>query len=935
MGSEAKARPQSRLDSTVMKSLISSFSIVLALAGAAVAQDAPFAPDTPEPGSVEAIARYTTEKRFLSPWVAYVPESDTVPSPGDYLGHLAGAPGELTHTEQIYGYFRELAKASDRVSVSVLGTTEEGREILLAAIADEDGIRRLDEWKAATAALSDPRLTTPEQAERLAAAARPIYYLNAGLHSSETGPPEMVMELAYRLAVSSQPMIRRIRERLVVLINPVSEPDGRDKQVDWFYRHLKGKTDYDRLPPKSPPFWGHYVFHDNNRDTHQASLAITQAVHRMFHDYHPTVVHDLHESIPLLQTWNGTGPFNPLLDPITVSELFEMSFVEVSQLTGQGMPGVWTWAFGEGWGMHYLDSVAINHNAIGRGYETFGNVTAETVDRRLRFPQESYLGMPVTSRAWYRPWPPDRSFRWSLRNNTNYMQSACLAILDYSAKNADDLLRRFYRKGWNSWQKGLDGPPYAYVVRHDQGDRRRVAQMLNVLRRQGIEVHRADADLTLDGEAFPAGSYVVRLDQPYRNYAVDLLSPQQFPEDAAHEPYDDISWALSVHYGVESIAIGDVGVHELKLEAVEEEIRPQGRVEGEGPVFLLADTGQEALLAARFRLGESVEVSIAEEGFTVAEDDYPAGSWILEGEDVHDAVENLARELALDFVGVAAAPDVRRHEAPVPRLAVWQSWADTEAAGWLRLVLDREKVPYTLLRDEDVRAGRLGERFDVLVFPHNDLELQDQIHGVDRRFSPLAFEKTPETPSFGVPVASKDITGGIGWTGMARIQELVEAGGVLLTLGRGSALALQGGLVRGTHKSSADIWTPGAEIVVSFPDPSHPLAYGYPAETSAFRTSLPAYDVEPADRGRVVLQWGTAPPSAERDEDDEAGEILVSGGLRGGEELEGRPAILDVRVGRGRVVAYNFNPIHRDLNHSDHRFFWNAILNWSHLRQLR
>src|SRR5690606_1938025 len=235
----------------------------------------PYAPDTAEPGSVEAIAEFTTDSQFLSPWVEYVPESATVPSPTDYLGHVAGAAGELSRTSQIYGYLRELDRASDRVQVSVIGETEEGREILLVAIADEQGLRDLPKYKAATAALADPRETSPEEAETIIQTARPIYYFNAGLHSTETGSPEMVMEMAYRLAVSEQPMIKRIRENLVVLINPVSEPDGRDKAVDWFYRYLKGKTDFDSLPPRSPPYWGHYVFHDNNRDTHQKTLEIT------------------------------------------------------------------------------------------------------------------------------------------------------------------------------------------------------------------------------------------------------------------------------------------------------------------------------------------------------------------------------------------------------------------------------------------------------------------------------------------------------------------------------------------------------------------------------------------------------------------------------------------------------------------------------------
>lgn len=598
-------------------------------AGAQEPRDSAYAPDTAEAGSVEAIARFTTAPKYLSPWVAYVPESETVPSPGDYLGHVAGAAGELSRTSEIHGYFRELDRASDRVQVSVIGKTEEGRDILLVAIADEEGLRNLERYKETTAALADPRQTTPEEAEALIRTARPIYYFNAGLHSTETGSPEMVMELAYRLAVSEQPMIRDIRERLVVLINPVSEPDGRDKVVDWFYRYLKGKTDIDELPPRSPPYWGHYVFHDNNRDSHQKALQLTQAVHRMFYEYHPTVVHDLHESIPLLQTWNGTGPFNVNIDPILIDEWFAMSFAEITAMTTFGMPGVWTWGFGEGWGHHYLDSVAVNHNSIGRGYETFGNATAETLDRVLRPSEEEDIAEnPVTTQQWYRPLPPERNVRWSLRNNTNYMQTGCLAILEYSAKNADDLLRGFYRKGYNSWQKGLNEEPYGFAIPADQGDPRRVAELVHVLTGHRIEVGRATDEFEVEEGEFPAGTFVVKLNQPYRNYAVDLLMPQEFPAETEFTPYDDVSWALTAHYGVAAVPIADARIRDVDVDAVTGDYRPSGSVDGSGPAFLLEDTGQEALLAARLRLAD-FRIEIAERGFSAGRTDYPAGSWIL------------------------------------------------------------------------------------------------------------------------------------------------------------------------------------------------------------------------------------------------------------------------------------------------------------------
>ena len=251
--------------------IAATISAAVILAAAPQAKN-PYAPDKVEPGSVEAIAKFTTEPRFGNPWVAYLPDSDTVPSPAEFLGHAVGAAGELSNTTQIYGYFRKLAETSPRVRVETIGRSEEGRDIILAVIADEDGIRDLARLKEAAAALADPRKTTPEAAEALIASSRPVYYFNAALHSTELGSAEMVMELAYRLAVSDQPMIRKIRSEVLVLINPVSEPDGRDKEVDWFYRYLKGKTDFESLPPDSPPYWGRYVFHDNNRDSHQMAL---------------------------------------------------------------------------------------------------------------------------------------------------------------------------------------------------------------------------------------------------------------------------------------------------------------------------------------------------------------------------------------------------------------------------------------------------------------------------------------------------------------------------------------------------------------------------------------------------------------------------------------------------------------------------------------
>src|SRR4051812_2972551 len=578
------------------------------------------APDAVEPGSVEAIASATSDSRFLSPWVSSLPLSRIVPSPTAFFGRIAGAPGEFVDSGKAYAYSRALASKSPRVRVFTIGRSEEGRDILLLAIADEAGIRDLDRLKSATAALADPRRTDPTAAERLIQSARPIYYFNAALHADETGSTEAMLEMAYRLAVSEQPMMRRIREQMVVLINPVSNPDGRDKMVEWFYRYLKGKTDRATLPRQSPPYWSKYAFVDINRDAHQLVHETTRAVSRMFFDWHPTVVHDLHESVALLMSWNGSGPYNPNIDPITFTEFQALSFHEVQTLTSFGMPGVSTWNFGEAFAHLYLDSVAMNHNSIGRGYETFGNGTAETLQWQLSADQ--------TSREWYRVQPPPSTpFRWSARDNVNYNETGALAALDLAATQSKLLLRSFYRKGFNSWRKGVDEPPYAFAIPQDQGDPTRVAQLIARLQSQHIEVHRSNAAFTVKEGAFGVGTYLVRLDQPYRNSAADLLTPQDFPKNGG-EPYDDVSWELPAHYHLDAVAIADPAIKSVGANPLAESPQPRGKIAGSGPMFVLKDTGQEGLLEARYRLAK-FKIEIAEQPFKVGDTDYPPGSWLL------------------------------------------------------------------------------------------------------------------------------------------------------------------------------------------------------------------------------------------------------------------------------------------------------------------
>ena len=218
---------------------------------------------------------------------------------------MPGTPGELTYAKDIQRYYEALDKASDRITMWTIGKTEEGRDMVLLAVADEATIKQIDKYKGMLASLTDPRKTTEAQAQQLIKTAKPIYWVTSGMHSGETGGPEMLLELPYRLAVEETPFIQAIRNNVITLITPVIEVDGREKHVDTYYFNKKRPAAETRLPLM---YWGKYVAHDNNRDGMGQFLALTKNTTKTFLDWKPTILHDLHEAQIYLYASTGTGP---------------------------------------------------------------------------------------------------------------------------------------------------------------------------------------------------------------------------------------------------------------------------------------------------------------------------------------------------------------------------------------------------------------------------------------------------------------------------------------------------------------------------------------------------------------------------------------------------------------------------------------------------
>lgn len=805
----------------------------------------------------EAILAATTEERFLTPLVSVLPDHPTIPSPKDFLGYIAGAPGEMTNVNEIHGYYRAIAAATPRAKVVSLGTTAEGREMIAIVIADEDTIANLDSYVAKLNALADPRKTSRTEAERIIAEAKPIYWITAGLHSSEFGPPETALEVAYRLAAEERPIFKEIRKNVITMITPVFEVDGRNRSTEWFRKYGKGRTDaYDR-PRTSPPFWGKYTFHDNNRDGIGLTQPLTKNFLKGFLKYKPTLSLDLHESVPYLYVATGTGPYNPAVSATTVSEWGSIANYEVSRLTAMGLPGVWTWGFYTGWFPGYLLWVTNNRNANGRFYETFGNGSSETMKRDLG--DSRYAGDKVIDRTWYRPSPPSEETLWSMRNNLNFMSSGVYVSLEYAARNKTELVENFYAKSAESIRKGTEKAPYAIVIGSEQRDRGAARELIDLTIEHGVEVHIADEDGKIGDLEVKKGDAVIRLDQPYGPLAKGLYEKQEFPENAQVPPYDDVAWTLGLMRGVDTKFVDDEKVFDLKMKPAVSgsDVYPQMK-RGEGAYYVIRHKGQEGLGELRFAL-PGARILVAAEDVRSGDDvTHPAGTIFIDSSTVDKAAyARVLENTLLEAGSVTSLPNVKMIEADAPRIGLLHSWTSTQNAGWVRYTLDQSKVPFKIIEKTELKAGNLRSKYDVILVPHFGNSLRSLITGVDKKWSPLAYETTPETPSHGKIVSSPDITGGFGFDGLAEIDRFINAGGTFIGLGAGGTLAVDSGITPDVGMSRPSINTPGSIITMKILDKSSPLTFGYDEITYAFRGNTPIYGVGKDEADLVVAQFGT------------------------------------------------------------------------------
>jgi hypothetical protein len=844
-----------------------------------------------------------------------------------------------------------------------------------------------------------------------------VYYITGTIHSTEAGAPTALMELAYRLAVDDSAYIRNIREHVVTLITPVVEPDGRDRVVDvyeWRKKHPKDT-------PMSPVYWGHYVAHDNNRDAMGVTLKLTENVLNTYVDQKALVLHDLHESVAYLyDNTIGDGPYNAWIDPLLSNEWQLIGWNNVQEMTRLGMPGVFAHGTFDTWSPGYLMFIAATHNGISRLYETFGNGgTAETVERTL--------GPNETSRTWYRQNPPLPKVRWSLRNNNNYEQTGLLVSLSYFANNRRQFLENFYQKSKRSVTKAKTEGPAAYVLPADDRRPGAQAELLRVMQKQAVEISRATAPFTVtiparggarpaarggagaDSAArpapdsargtaaaattrtFPAGSYIIRMDQPYSRIADALLDYQYWsPNDPQKNPYDDTGWTFPEGFNTQAVRVTDPKVLDAAMERVTGEIRSKGGVVGSGSVFAINHNADNALVTLRYRFAKA-DFQSAQEPFEAGGQKFARGSFIVRGVPQAD-LDKAAKELGVTVHALAAAPNVKTHPARAARVAIMHTWLSTQTEGWWRLAFDQLGVPYEYISTQDAAKNpNLNAKYDVILFPptvSNGLQI---IQGLPEWRNPMPWKNTPETPNIGTYAQTDDIRPGLGWQGLENLQSFVRKGGVLVGAASTADFAVNYGLTNGVSVNTArDNAVVGSLLRSKLVDETSPIVYGIADNLAIYTDAGGSFSVSSVRGGRgggggggggagggrptgrgtaddpdvtqgrpvdpkfeaparpTVSPWQAAPVTDDQMRNPlniippdqrprvalrfaDQRELLVSGLLDGGGDIAQRAVVVDVPVQKGHVVLFANNPVWRGSTTGSYFMVFNTMLNWDNL----
>jgi hypothetical protein len=848
------------------------------------------------------------------------------PAPEQFFGFSMGAERKLAGWDKIVEYFQAIDRASDRVVVQELGRTTMGKPYIMAIVSSPDTIANLPAYQDQQKKLADPRKTSEEEAARIAREGKAVLLIGTNVHSTEIGNSQMVNKLIHKLATERSPWMDHVLKNVILLLIPSQNPDGQQMVVDWYNKNLG--TPYEDSP--LPELYHKYIGHDNNRDNYMLTQVETQYLTRVtYKDWLPEVYLDKHQMgsnrarifVPPFK-----NPPNPNIDPLVWSEVNLLGQAMAAKLHEAGKTGV---IWGEQYTGFWQGANSTNpwwHNMIALLTEVASSRLGTTLTQEMADPdrpprppaQEPQRGgggfgagdrdpnapLPAPTDVQYRmnytqPW---LGGKWTLADVVDYQFISAIGLLEGVANNKEMLKRNFYVMNKRAIDLYAKGAPFAYVVPPDQRDPIAAAKLVQLVQAEAGEVHVAQAPFTADGKEYPAGTQVMLLAQPFGRWIKDLLEPQRYPDirwpfasAPIDRPYDVSAWTLGMLMGVKTVKVDKPFDAKLSLLTTDATARA-GKINGSGSVYVFNHEVNNSLVAMNRLLKDGADVGWAREAITVNGRRFSPGAIVVRGAR-RETIGKIAEELKLDVEAAGTAP-ANLLAIRAPRLALFEPWGGNMDAGWTRWLLEQHEFPYTHARAADLRKADLISRFDVVLFA--EMSVPQIVRGQS------AANVRPE------------YKGGIGEEGVRNLKDFVQAGGTVITLGNAAAFAIEQlgvpaeNVIAGVDTDS--FFCPGSLLKISV-DTRHPIGFGMSDETDAMFINNGGYVTKPSFANitaGIVARYPQEP-------------LLRSGWIIGDDKLRGTAAVLDVGMGRGRVIMHTFRVQSRAQPWGTFKLLFNSI----------
>ena len=822
--------------------------------------------------------------------------AQVVPAPAAILGHTPGDDFYLATYEESVKYFHTIAASSDRMKMVTVGKTTQGRDIEVGVISSPANLARLDEYKANARRLATADNLNDAQAHELTRSTKVIVHIDGGLHSAEVAGGQHSIALAYKLlAAKNDPEIDAILDNVILVLWPTLNPDGQDMIVNWYRQNLGTKYEVSPLPA----LYQEYVGHDNNRDGFMLNMKEEQVVTRAELDFAPAIFYCQHQTAPFpARIWIPpfADPISSNVSPYVRSWLNVIGTHMAAYLDQHHMPGAISETEFDNWYAGFTDWAGVFRGEISFFTETalyrYATPRFYTVDE---FPKEyrDLRALAMYTTPWEGGW-------WRLKDAVDYMVGGSMSVLELAAKNREALLYNRYQTARDNVRR--TEPPFAYVIPIHQADTPEAGLLAQKMIDNGLDVYASKAGFHANGIDYPAGSWVIPMDQAFSPMAKELMERQVYPAavsaDAgpgAHLPYDITGWTLPLQMGVSVDTVSeplqaDQRAHLEKIAAVQ---LPAANLTGEGASFAISHKPNASFELVNAALAQGASVALSPDTLKTAEG-AEKGAFIVSGLS-RSAVGDLVRKFSIDAVATPApAHAIALKQA---RIGLYRPWNPSIDEGWTRWILENYQFPAKSLYNADIRSAGLRDRYDVIILP--DISSHQLMDG------------------FPVGSVPGQYAGGIEQDGLNNLREFVRAGGTLIAFNQAAAAIIP--LMSLPVKNVLDglsndkFFCAGSLLRIEQEHPELPVNFGVPASPVVMFERGPAFETLPGFKGAVLARY-----SKESDP-------LESGMVLHSEVLHDKAAALELAYGRGRILLYGFKPQHRGQAHGTYRYFFNAL----------